>query len=1206
MIYVNLIFNLALLVALSIISGFIEKRKPAYRKWAALLQGLLFGGAAIIGMLRPLDLGGGLIFDGRSVVISLCALFFGPLAGGTAAVMAILFRIGLGGVGALMGVLVVLSSMGIGLFAHYRFKPESGELSVRNLYRMGLAVHVVMIALMLVLPSSVALATVKKIGLPVLLLYPLATVLGGKVLADQAFAAHFVDVLQKAKQNLEVTLQSIGEAVIATDVQGRVALMNPEAERLTGWKNADAIGKNLSEIFNVIDVNTRRRTGNPVEAVLRSGTVAVLANHSLLVARDGTERHITENASPIRQKSGEVTGVVLVFRDVTESYRTQAALRESEESYRRLFQDHAAVKMIVDPETGSILDVNKAAISYYGWPRERLVRMNIKEINTLPPEAIMQEMDKAKTLKRVHFEFQHRRAEGSVRDVEVFSSRILLAGKEALHSIVHDVTERKLVEEKLKQTDILLANIAERVPGVVYQYRLYPDGRSCFPYASPGMRQIYEVTPESVREDATPVFGRLHPEDYDRIVKDIRESSRTLNPFHCEFRVVLPQQGLRWRLCDARPQRMEDGGTLWYGIISDITELKKAEESLAQSEARYRNLIMNSPDAIFINQSERVILVNHACLKLFGAESAEDLIGRSPFELFHPDFHETMRARIHQLRDLGQSVPLLEEKIVRLDGKVVDVEVAAAPFPFEGTHAIHVILRDITERKLAEVERERLLAAIEQAGEAVCITDINGTIQYVNPAFETITGYSRADAVGENPRILKSGSQDDAFYRSLWKTIASGRTWKGQLINRRKTGELYTEDMTISPVCDATGCIANYVAVKHDITEKLQLTAQLMQAQKMESVGQLAGGVAHDFNNMLTVIIGHTQMLLQQTDAAQPAHADLGAILNAAERSARITRQLLAFARRQTIAPKVLDLNDTVEGMLKMLRRLIGEDINLVWSPGRNLWPVRMDPSQIDQVLANLCVNARDAIDGVGKITIETANVFLDKDFDNSLPDFVPGAYALLAVSDNGCGMDKQTLDKIFDPFFTTKAPGKGTGLGLSTVYGIVKQNNGLIRVYSEPGEGTTFKIYLPRETHQEMASQSDVREGAVPVGEETLLLVEDEKAILKLGKMVLEQLGYKVLTAETPELALQLAELHAGGIQLLITDVIMPGMNGKNLAEHLRLKYPDLKCLYMSGYTANVIAHHGVLDPGVHFIAKPFNVLDLASKVREVMDARA
>jgi len=949
MIYINLIFNLSLLVALSIISGFIEKRKPAYRKWSALLQGTLFGGAAIIGLLRPLDLGGGLIFDGRSVVISLCALFFGPMAGAAAAAMAVPFRLWLGGVGALMGGLVILSSMGIGLSAHYRFKPESGEVSVRNLYLMGLAVHVVMIALMFALPSNVAWTTVQKIGLPVLLLYPLATVLGGRVLADQAFAARFVDLLQKAKQNLEVTLRSIGEAVIATDVRGRITLMNLEAERLTGWKSEDAIGKSLSEIFNVIDVDTRRQTGNPVDAVLQSGTTIERTNHSLLVARDGTERHITENASPIRHESGEVTGVVLVFRDVTESYRTQAALRESEESYRRLFQDHAAVKMILDPETGSILDVNKAAVSYYGWPRERLIRMNIKEINTLPPEAVFQEMNKAKTLKRIHFEFRHRRADGSVRDVEVFSSRILLGGKEALHSIVHDVTERKR----------------------------------------------------------------------------------------------------------------------------------------------------------------------------------------------------------------------------------------------------------------AEVERERLLAAIEQAGEAVCITDVNGTIQYVNPAFETITGYSRAEAVGENPRILKSGLQDDAFYRNLWETIASGSTWKGQLVNRRKTGELYTEDVTISPVCDATGSIANYVAVKHDITEKQQLTAQLMQAQKMESVGQLAGGVAHDFNNMLTVIIGHTQMLLHQTDAAQPAHADLSAILNAAERSARITRQLLAFARRQPIAPRVLDLNDTVERMLKMLRRLIGEDINLVWSPGRNLWPVRMDPSQIDQVLANLCVNARDAIDGVGKITIETANASLDKAFDDSQSDFVPGDFALLAVSDNGCGMDKHTLDKIFDPFFTTKELGRGTGLGLSTVYGIVKQNNGLIRVYSEPGQGTTFKIYLPREPRQEVESQSDVRGSAIPAGDETLLLVEDEKAILKLGKRVLEQMGYRVLTAETPELALKLAELHAGGIHLLITDVIMPGMNGKDLAERLRSKHPDLKCLYMSGYTANVIAHHGVLDPGVHFIEKPFKVLDLAAKVREVMDAR-
>ncbi len=385
---------------------------------------------------------------------------------------------------------------------------------------------------------------------------------------------------------------------------------------------------------------------------------------------------------------------------------------------------------------------------------------------------------------------------------------------------------------------------------------------------------------------------------------------------------------------------------------------------------------------------------------------------------------------------------------------------------------------------------------------------------------------------------------------------------------------------------------------KHDALE-----AQLHQAQKMEAVGRLAGGVAHDFNNMLAVISGHADLALERTAPDSPLRADLLEIQNAAGRSADLTRQLLAFARKQTIAPKVLDLNDTIAGMLKMLRRLIGEDIDLLWKPADSLWPVRMDPVQIDQILANLVVNARDAISGVGKITIETGRATFDEGYCETHADFIPGEYVLLAVSDNGCGMDKVTLAQLFDPFFTTKPLGRGTGLGLATVYGIVKQNQGFINVYSEPGQGTSFKIYLPRYAASEPASaRSMPAPAAVSTGTETVLLVEDEEALLKLGKLLLERLGYTVLAASGPGEALQLAEAYPDAIHLLLTDVIMPEMSGRDLWERLRVLRPGLKCLFMSGYTANVIAHHGVLEEGVHFLQKPFPREVLASKLREVL----
>ncbi len=397
--------------------------------------------------------------------------------------------------------------------------------------------------------------------------------------------------------------------------------------------------------------------------------------------------------------------------------------------------------------------------------------------------------------------------------------------------------------------------------------------------------------------------------------------------------------------------------------------------------------------------------------------------------------------------------------------------------------------------------------------------------------------------------------------------------------------------------------IGRTIERKQTEAEKEKLKAHLLQAQKMESVGRLAGGVAHDYNNALSVIIGFTELVIEKMDPLEPLQADLNEILKAAMRATEITRQLLAFARKQVIAPKIVDLNENIKNMLKMLRHLIGEDIDLAWLPEENLWPVKIDPTQVDQILANLCVNARDAIEGVGKITIETGNAIFDEPYCNNHPGFIPGEFVLIAISDNGYGMDKETLDNIFDPFFTTKEIGKGTGLGLAMVYGIIKQNNGFINVYSETGEGTTIKIYLSRHKGNAFEMQ---RAGAVkipPGQKETVLLVEDDLSLLELTERILCSLDYNVLPANSPEKALELVKKHGSRIQLLVTDVIMPQMNGRDLRQQLQSTHPDLKTLFMSGYTSNVIAHHGVLDEGVHFIQKPFSKKDLAVMVRKVLD---
>ena len=391
--------------------------------------------------------------------------------------------------------------------------------------------------------------------------------------------------------------------------------------------------------------------------------------------------------------------------------------------------------------------------------------------------------------------------------------------------------------------------------------------------------------------------------------------------------------------------------------------------------------------------------------------------------------------------------------------------------------------------------------------------------------------------------------------------------------------------------------------IMEDADRRIQLENKLAQAQKMESIGRLAGGVAHDYNNISSIIIGYSELALEKVNRSEDLYDDLMEIYSAAKRSTEITRQLLAFARQQTISPKVLDLNDIVEGMLKMLKRLIGEDIDLAWFPGVDVGLVKIDPSQVDQILANLCVNARDAIADVGKVTIETKNAHFDAAYCAEHVGFVEGEFVLLAVSDDGSGIPSENLGNIFEPFFTTKATGKGTGLGLATVYGIVKQNNGFINVYSEPENGTSIRIYLPRHVGNAKPTQPQAA-SKIPLSRgESVLLVEDDGSILKLGETILNDLGYNVLSSKSPVDAIRLAKDYIGKIHLLITDVVMPEMNGRELSEQLQTLYPDLNTLFMSGYTANVIAHRGVLEDGVNFISKPFSKNDLAFKVRQVLD---
>ncbi|MEO7972219.1 MAG: PAS domain S-box protein, partial [Thermoanaerobaculia bacterium] len=501
-------------------------------------------------------------------------------------------------------------------------------------------------------------------------------------------------------------------------------------------------------------------------------------------------------------------------------------------------------------------------------------------------------------------------------------------------------------------------------------------------------------------------------------------------------------------------------------------------------------------------------------------------------------------------------------------------------------------------------ENARLIRAVEQAAESILMTDPQGAIVYVNPAFERISGWTSEEALGQNPRILKSDRQDDAFYRAMWETLVRGEVWSGRLVNRARGGSLFEEEATISPLRDSSGKVVNYVAAKRDITSERRLEQQLFQAQKMESIGRLAAGIAHDFNNLLGVISGYGEIVRSGLPAADPLVEDVDQILKAAERAADSTRQLLAFGRQQDLQAKVVDLNAIVSDSAKILPRLLGEDVELSIHLAPAQGSVRADPGQLNQVLMNLVLNSRDALPAGGRITIETSGVEIDAADSASHSVLQPGPYVVLAVSDTGVGMDEATQARAFEPFFTTKASGKGTGLGLAAAYGIVNQSGGEILVYSEVGVGTTFKVYLPR-VDPVLAEQEHAPAAvAAPRVAETVLLVEDESALREMIRKVLATNGYRVLVARDGSEALEIAAAHPDPIQLLVSDVIMPGLNGPRIAELLGAERAGMKVLFISGYSGEAVFQRGMLPKGTAFLSKPFPIDALLRMVREILGA--
>jgi PAS domain S-box-containing protein len=641
-----------------------------------------------------------------------------------------------------------------------------------------------------------------------------------------------------------------------------------------------------------------------------------------------------------------------------------------------------------------------------------------------------------------------------------------------------------------------------------------------------------------------------------------------------------------------------------------------AQEALAGQYALLRAVIDNSDALVFaVDCDLRYLAFNRAHAEQVSREYGVEIAVGMPIAraVDDPEGGEAITGHLRRaLGGLGFSLEIgggPHARTHRLSLSLNPIRTAEGKVT-----GVVAVAQDVTHLRRQEERLRQLYRAVEQSPVSIVITDASGCIQYVNPRFEEVSGFSAAEAIGRNPRLVKSGRMPAATYEELWGAISSGGEWSGELLNRRKDGGLFWEWASISAVRNAAGRIQNYVAVKEDITERRraaevlkQTEQQLVLAQKMEAIGRLAGGVAHDFNNLLSVISGHGERLLDELGPEHPNRGRVEQVLWSAGKAAQLTRQLLAFSRRQVLEPRVVRLDAVVSDARQMLERVIGEDIDLAVAVSEKLGSVRADPGQMVQVLLNLAVNARDAMPQGGRLTIEFADVDLDARYASSHPPFVPGPYVMLAVTDTGLGMDAETQRRIFEPFFTTKPEGQGTGLGLSTVYGIVKQSGGFVWVYSEPRIGTSFKVYLPRVGEPALpeapgeAPDAPARTAAHPA-RGRVLLAEDDAGVRGLMKDILEGQGHLVLSAEHPMQALELAS-GSEPVDVLVTDVIMPGMSGRELARRLQARQPGVRVLFVSGYAGEALARHGGIARGERFLQKPFSERALLDSVAAAIE---
>jgi two-component system, cell cycle sensor histidine kinase and response regulator CckA len=1004
--------------------------------------------------------------------------------------------------------------------------------------------------------------------------------------------------LDRNEQLLRAIFHDTLDAILLTSDDGRHVDANPAACALFGLSREQLIGRSIAELA------ARGQDLEPAYWIFRQR--GQMRGQFPLHRLDGSRR-VLDYSSVAHVAPGLHLSVM---RDITDKIAAEEALRRSEAHFRAVIEKSAEVISLTAAD-GTTRYLTPSAWRLLGWTPEEMGTRTLRE--QVVPEDRVRIASELERLVRtgdrdMSMEFRVRHRDGSIRWIESTGTNLLDdPDVGAIVGNYRDISARKQAEEALRESSNLLEEAQAIALVGSWTSGIGPDAQIGWSRESYRIFGVREGTPVTV-----PLFLSLvHSADRERVMTASREATEKGARYDIEHRVRRPDGQVRWvheravveRDAAATPIRL-------IGTVQDISQRRLAVEALQASEERYRRIVENTSEGVWTYDVQGITTFMNARMAAMLGYTVEEALGQPIYTFMDEVNYAAAKARIERRRlGIGErgDFPLRHK-----DGTELWVSIQANPLfdregRFEGSLSL---VTDVSAQRRADEARARLAAIIESSEDAILSSTLDGTITSWNLGAEKLYQYSATEIVGRSIFLLISPALVDGE-RQMLERVAGGEAVRQHESERlRKDGSVVAVAVTISPIRDATGTVIGVSKIVRDLTERRKTEAalhrtetQFRQAQKMEAVGRLAGGVAHDFNNLLSVVLSYAEIGLEDLKSGDPLRDCLKEIQTAGQRATELTRQLLAFSRQQVLQPRVVDLNQVVAGMKAMLGRLLGEDVELTAIAAPSIGRVLADPGQIEQVVMNLAVNARDAMPEGGKLTVETANITFAGSQASAPIGVPPGAYVMLAISDTGIGMDAATRARLFEPFFTTKEQGKGTGLGLATVFGIVKQSGGHVSVYSEPGHGSAFKIYLPRTDRAADPSTATLPAAALR-GSETILLVEDEAQVRAVACTILRRHGYNVVESSNGHEASMLSRDFPARIHLLLTDVVMPRMSGRKLAEQLVPQRPEMKVLFASGYTDDAIVHHGVLEAGVAFLQKPFTPDALLRKVREVLDA--